>query len=208
MENELSAAQNAAYDYRRCARVWQRVDPTLDPYPDLRAAAAMAADTPGDGLSAAERNAGLTLPCAQADPCCMGTAALESLEVLQGFIREELADRRTYLFLARRAPTAEARQVFRAIASDEGRHARRLLAAVYLITGERYCPAICYPPLRCDGYCAALRERYHEEACGGFNYRRASRETLDPCLQQLLLAFSQDEYRHANAMLCLLSGVM
>ncbi len=208
MENELSAAQNAAYDYRRCARVWQRVDPTLDPYPDVRAAAAMAADTPGDGLSAAERNAELTLPGAQADPCCMGTAALESLEVLQGFIREELADRRTYLFLARRAPTAEARQVFRAIASDEGRHARRLLAAVYLITGERYCPAICYPPLRCDGYCAALRERYHEEACGGFNYHRASQETLDPCLQQLLLAFSQDEYRHANAMLGLLSGVM
>lgn len=208
MENELSAAQNAAYDYRRCARVWQRVDPTLDPYPDVRAAAAMAADTPGDGLSAAERNAELTLPGAQADPCCMGTAALESLEVLQGFIREELADRRTYLFLARRAPTAEARQVFRAIASDEGRHARRLLAAVYLITGERYCPAICYPPLRCDGYCAALRGRYHEEVCGGFNYRRASQETLDPCLQQLLLAFSQDEYRHANAMLCLLSGVM
>lgn len=208
MENELSAAQNAAYDYRRCARVWQRVDPTLDPYPDVRAAAAMAADTPGDGLSAAERNAELTLPGAQADPCCMGTAALESLEVLQGFIREELADRRTYLFLARRAPTAEARQVFRAIASDEGRHARRLFAAVYLITGERYCPAICYPPLRCDGYCAALRERYHEEVCGGFNYRRASQETLDPCLQQLLLAFSQDEYRHANAMLCLLSGVM
>ena len=208
MENELSAAQNAAYDYRRCARVWQRVDPTLDPYPDVRAAAAMAADTPGDGLSAAERNAELTIPGAQADPCCMGTAALESLEVLQGFIREELADRRTYLFLARRAPTAEARQVFRAIASDEGRHARRLLAAVYLITGERYCPAICYPPLRCDGYCAALRERYHEEVCGGFNYHRASRETLDPCLQQLLLAFSQDEYHHANAMLCLLSGVM
>lgn len=208
MENELSAAQNAAYDYRRCARVWQRVDPTLNPYPDVRATAAMAADTPGDGLNAAERNAELTLPGAQADPCCMGTAALESLEVLQGFIREELADRRTYLFLARRAPTAEARQVFRAIASDEGRHARRLLAAVYLITGERYCPAICYPPLRCDGYCAALRERYHEEVCGGFNYRRASQETLDPCLQQLLLAFSQDEYRHANAMLCLLSGVM
>ena len=208
MENELSAAQNAAYDYRRCARVWQRVDPTLDPYPDVRAAAAMAADTSGDGLSAAERNAELSLPGAQADPCCMGTAALESLDVLQGFIREELADRRTYLFLARRAPTAEARQMFRAIASDEGRHARRLLAAVYLITGERYCPAICYPPLRCDGYCAALRERYHEEVCGGFNYRRASQETLDPCLQQLLLAFSQDEYRHANAMLCLLSGVM
>ena len=204
MENELSAAQNAAYDYRRCERVWQRVDPTLDPYPDVRAAAAMAADTPGDGLSAAERNAELTLPGAQADPCCMGTAALESLEVLQGFIREELADRRTYLFLARRAPTAEARQVFRAIASDEGRHARRLLAAVYLITGERYCPAICYPPLRCDGYCAALRERYHEEACGGLNYARAAEGTTDPCLARLLNELSADEYRHADTMLRML----
>lgn len=207
MENELSAAQNAAYDYRRCARVWQRVDPTLDPYPDVRAAAAMAADTPGDGLSAAERNAELTLPGAQADPCCMGTAALESLEVLQGFIREELADRRTYLS-SRGARRRRRRGRCSAPSRRTRRHARRLLAAVYLITGERYCPAICYPPLRCDGYCAALRERYHEEVCGGFNYHRASQETLDPCLQQLLLAFSQDEYRHANAMLGLLSGVM
>ena len=190
-----SSEKNGAYDVARCREVWKRVCPAEDPYPDA------------DAGSAAQ-DADLSLPGAQADPCCMGTAALELLEVLQGFIREELADRRTYLFLARRAPTAEARQVFRAIASDEGRHARRLLAAVYLITGERYCPAICYPPLRCDGYCAALRERYHEEVCGGFNYRRASQETLDPCLQQLLLAFSQDEYRHANAMLCLLSGVM
>ena len=45
MENELSAAQNAAYDYRRCERVWQRVDPTLDPYPDVRAAAASFSST-------------------------------------------------------------------------------------------------------------------------------------------------------------------
>lgn len=206
MEHDPSAAQNAAYDYRTCERVWHRVDPTLTPYPEARAA--MAADTQGDGLTAAEREAELSLPGAQADPCCMGTAAMESLEVLQGFLREELSDRRTYLFLARRAPTAEARGVFRTLAEEEGRHARKLAAMLYLITGERYCPAICYPPLRCTGYCAALRERYHEEACGGFNYRRASQESLDPCLQQLLLEFSQDEYRHANAMLCLLSGTM
>ena len=44
------------------------------------------------------------------------------------------------------------------------------------------------------------------EIIGNLNLRPY--ETLDPCLQQLLLAFSQDEYRHANAMLCLLSGVM
>ena len=209
MEKELHNHYGGP-ELRRYDRVWQRVAPNLEPYPGYQAMPALA-DLPGQSTPSAPPTGGVPesqLPGAEQNPCCMGTAALESLEVLQGFIREELADRRTYLFLARRAPTAEARQVFRAIASDEGRHARRLLAAVYLITGERYCPAICYPPLRCDGYCAALRERYHEEACGGYNYRRASQETLDPCLQQLLLAFSQDEYRHANAMLCLLSGVM
>ena len=146
MEHDPSAAQNAAYDYRACARVWHRVAPTLTPYPEARAA--MAADTADDGLTAAEREAELSLPGAQADPCCMGSAATESLEVLQGFLREELADRRTYLFLARRAPTAEARGVFRTLAEEEGRHARKLAAALYLITGERYCPAICYPPLQ------------------------------------------------------------
>jgi len=96
MENEPSAAQNAAYDYRTCERVWHRVDPTLTPYPEARAA--MAVDTADDGLTAAERQAELSLPGAQADPCCMGSVAMESLEVLQGFLREELADRRTYLY--------------------------------------------------------------------------------------------------------------
>lgn len=33
MENELSAAQNAAYDYQRCARVWQRVVRRWTPIP-------------------------------------------------------------------------------------------------------------------------------------------------------------------------------
>ncbi len=204
MENERFAAQDAAYDYRRCERVWRRVDPALTPYPDARAAAAVSVQEDG----AAEQNAELSLPGAQADPCCMGTVAMDSLEVLQGFIREEMADRRTYLCLAHCAPTAEVRSIFHAIAADENRHVHRLLAAVYLITGERYCPAVCFPTFHYESYRAALRERYHEEACGGFNYRRASQETLDPCLQELLLEFSQDEYRHAQTMLRLLAGTM
>lgn len=209
MENELSAAQNAAYDYRRCARVWQRVDPTLDPYPDVRAAAAMAADTPGrrSERRRAERRA--DAPGRAGGPllhgarrrwsrwrCCRASSARSS--PTGGPIFSSRGARRRRRRGRCSAPSRRTR----------GGTPGRLLAAVYLITGERYCPAICYPPLRCDGYCAALRERYHEEVCGGFNYRRASQETLDPCLQQLLLAFSQDEYRHANAMLCLLSGVM
>lgn len=204
MENELTA-QNAAYDYRRCERIWQRVDPTLTPYPEARAAMAPVA---GNSADTEEVRAQLSLPGAEADPCCMGTAAMESVEVLQGFVREELSERRGCLFLARHAPTESAQRLLYSIAHEEGQHARRLLAALYLITGERYCPAICYPPQRSAGWCTALRSRYHEEACGGFNYRRAAQEALDPCLQQLLYEFSQDEYRHARLILDLLAGRM
>lgn len=209
MENELSAAQNAAYDYRRCARVWQRVDPTLNPYPDVRATAAMAADTPGrrSERRRAERRA--DAPGRAGGPLLHGHGGAGVAGGAAGL--HPRGARRPEDLSFPRAARADGRR--RGRCSAPSRRTRdgtpgRLLAAVYLSAGERYCPAICYPPLRCDGYCAALRERYHEEVCGGFNYRRASQETLDPCLQQLLLAFSQDEYRHANAMLCLLSGVM
>lgn len=192
MANEMTAAQ----DYRRCAQLWQRVDPTLDPYP---------ARTPEE---AEARAAELTLPGAEADPCCMGTEAMQSVDVLRGFVREELSDHRSYLFLARHAPTALSRRVFQSLASEEEQHARRLFAALYLITGERYTPAICYPPLVCGDYWKMLRERYHDEACGGFNYHRAAQEALDPCLQQLLMEFSDDEYRHARQLMNLLAAAL
>ena len=207
MENELSAAQNAAYDYRRCARVWQRVDPTLDPYPDVRAAAAMAADTPGDGLSAAERNAELSLPGAQADPCCMGTDAVLTVEVLQGFLREELGDAQVYAYLASHLPR-EMSRTLRMMSEDERQHARDLAAAIYLITGKAYCPRVCVEqPDICD-VCALLRQLYHAEACGGYNYARAGEETLDLCLGKLFAAMSEDEYRHAELLMKLLGRKM
>ena len=213
------------YDYRQYDRVWQRVAPNLEPYPGMRqspdsknsSAEAAPAAAPANSTtmmapvsqqtSAAQTAQEGQLPGAAQNPCCMGSAAAEMLEVLTGFVEEELGDRRYYLALARQAPVW-ARQRLRDIAADEGGHARRLLAVYFLITGECYRPTINCDRICLPGWCAALRERYHEEACGGYNYRRASQETLDPCLHQLLLAFSQDEYRHANAMLCLLSGVM
>lgn len=179
----------AARDYARCARIWQRVDPALDPYP----------------MQGQETDDALSLPGAQADPCCMGTEAEQSVEVLQGFVREELMGRRQYLFLARHAPMANARRVFQSLAVEEEQHARLLLSALYLITGERYAPALCYPPPVRGDYWQMLRERYHDEACGGFNYRRAAQEALDPCLQQLLMEFSEDEYRHARQLMKLLA---
>ena len=80
--------------------IWQRVNPTLQPYP-------------------AEADA--------VNVCCMGVNAREDVEVIQGFIEEELADRRSYLACAGMAPNAAARQVMRRLAAEEGGHARKLM---------------------------------------------------------------------------------
>ena len=58
----------SAYDYDACRALWQRVSPSEDPYP-----AAEEMTTQGGELS---------LPGAEGDPCCMGTVAADSVEVV------------------------------------------------------------------------------------------------------------------------------
>ena len=148
-----------------------------------------------------------TLPGAQADPCCMGTDAVLTVEVLQGFLREELGDAQVYAYLASCLPR-EMSRTLRAMSEDEKRHARDLAAAIYLITGKPYCPRVCVEqPDTCD-ICALLRQLYHAEACGGYNYARAGEETLDLCLGKLFTAMSADEYRHADMLMNLLGRRM
>ena len=144
MEQDLHRPQ--VYDYRQYDRVWQRVAPTLEPYPGMDQAAPSApearAETPPAAPAPPPPESQPSppesqLPGAQPNPCCMGTAAEEMLEVLTGFIEESLADRQYFLAIARQGPVW-ARQRLRDIADDEAAHARRLLAAHYLITGQCY----------------------------------------------------------------------
>ena len=191
MEDDMLIAQQ----YDTCERVWKRVAPELAPYAGVTAQ--------GKEKTAKEELA--ALPGAQTDPCCMGTQAQLAIDVLKGFLQEELADKCRYEMLARRAFAPQARRLFSRHAAEEARHARKLSAALYLITGES-CQMKYYPaPLPLRPYCEQLRELYHEEVCGGFNYARASQETNDLCLKELLASFSDDEYRHARAILELLS---
>ena len=186
--------KNCACDYEMCRAVWQRVAPGEDPYPAAENANAA--------------SSGLTLPGAEADPCCMGSEAAASVEVLQGFLREELGDAQVYAYLASCMPRRETAGLFRALSEDEKRHARDLAAAIYLITGKAYCPRVCVEqPDTCDA-CALLRSLYHAEACAGYNYARAGEETLDLCLGKLFAAMSADEYRHAETLMKLLGRKM
>lgn len=191
---QMDSAVRCAYDYAGCARVWQRVSPELEPYP-----AAVYSE-----VSGREEN----LPGALADPCCMGTQAAVSLEVLRGFVRAELSARHNYLSLARCAPTAEARRTLRTMAEDEAQHARRLLGMLYLITGKCERAAVQQAEPVSAPYCALLRRLYHEAACAAFNYRRAAEEAQDLCLRAAFSAFADDEQRHADALLTLLARTL
>ena len=196
------------YDFRQHDHIWQRVAPGLEPYPAVGQGMAVGTmpQQGGTGVpceSAVPIRQEALLPGADPDPCCMGSAAAESLNVLTGFLEEELRDQRIYQAMARQAPVW-ARQRLRELATEEGSHARRLGAVYYLITGTCYQPAISTERVCAGNWCAGLRERYHEAACNGLNYARAAEETTDLCLKRLLNDLSEEEYRHANVFLAML----
>ena len=190
MEQPNRNSVRAAYDYETCMRVWKRVSPELTPY-----------------------EAEETLPGAQADPCCMGSAAAESGDVLRGFLAEERYTAQLYRAYARCVPNAAARSVLMGMARASHEHARRLTAALYLITGnppplEARSAGAERRPMRGESYCSALRRLYHAAVCSGFNYARAGGETSDSCLAELLRELSQEEYREARRLLDLLASAL
>ena len=193
------------YDFRKYDRIWQRVAPTLEPYPSGNGESIMpSVDHQSENrmMQPAVRKEEM-LPGAEMNPCCMGSAAAEQLEVLTGFIEAELEERRQLLALSQRAPSW-ARQKLRDMAWEEECHARKLMAAHYLITGECYQPRVNCGRILAERWCPSLRERYHDQSCSGLNYARAADETTDLCLQRLLMEMSAEEYRHADELLRLL----
>ena len=222
MEQNLHSPE--IFDFRRYDQVWKRVGPQMEPYPagqSVEGAATPAAPAgsaqgaaestiePGASLALAQEPQlpGEQLPGAQPDPCCMGTAASEILDVLTGFIRDELEDRRNFLAMARRAPVW-ARNTLRKIAEDETQHARRLMAVYYLITGSCYHPEEECQCVYTERWCQALRQRYHEKACSALNYARAADGTTDVCLAKLLNDLSAQEYYHGDLLLAMLERSM
>ena len=177
------------YDFRQHDRLWRRVQPGLEPYPEADTSGGNQAQTSDAGMTLAQES---RLPGAEQNPCCMGTEAAELLTVLEGYIADELAERRLYLALAQRAPVWE-------LAEDEGDHARQLMTARYLITGQcRQPEALPLELVSAGDWCALLRQRYHSEVCGGMNYARTADSTPDHCLAELLNGLSAAEYRHAE----------
>lgn len=128
----------------------------------------------------------------------MGTTARESLEVLEGFIQEELAGCHCCQSLACKVRNAGAAKLLRQIAAEKRCSARELCAAYFLITGKQYTPAITIEHRCWENLAQSLRSCYHQEACNGFNYQRAADGTTDLCLQKLLTRLGEQSYRRAE----------
>ncbi len=221
MENTTFGGQapSPAYDYRVYDQVWQRVTPGMDPFSNDPASAGMteAAVTPTPPVNPAAPAAAApaprqenesTLPGAEANPCCMGTEAKDSLEVVEGFLQEELAESRCCQALACRIKNQQAARILRQAAAEKCAAARELCAAYYLITGERYTPAITVEHRHWEDLSQVLLSCYHQEACNGLNYQRAADETLDTCLQKLFARLSEQSYRRAEEVMSLLGKLI
>ena len=176
MEQEMSTA----FDRQLSQEVWQRVAQSLPP------------------LEAEEEEA-------RGAACCMAVPAEDGLMRLRRFIDEEVSMARAYRHYARCAPPPARRTRLR-MADDELSHARTLLSAHYLMTGKYYQPPTAAGEELPLPWCQLLRELYHQEACGGWEYARAAEETEDVCLRDIFRQLSRTEYGHAAGLLRLLEN--
>ena len=136
-------------------------------------------------------------PAAQPDVPILGAGSAIYGGQLQEFIDHEAADWRIYLSLSRRAPGGCAR-VLAAMAAEERRHAKRLSAAYFLISGVRYFPPESSLPAPRGALPAALRQCFCAEQRGALAYLAAAEECSDPALCALYQELSRDEARHAQ----------
>lgn len=195
-----------AYDYRLYDRIWQRVSPDLVPYPELREEDNCQGSAAG-GLAAPRREGG-EAPGNGEEGCCLGEAALPSLETLEEFFAMELAESRCFRALASRVCRRDARDLLRRMADEKCRAARHLAAACYLLTGR--CPnmSVAVERRRWPSLAQALRSCWHQESCNGLRYQQAAAESGDRCLEELLKGLSRQSYRRAEEILSLLGDVI
>ena len=84
------------------------------------------------------------------------------------------------------------------MAAEERRHAKRLSAAYFLISGVRYFPPESSLPAPRGALPAALRQCFCAEQRGALAYLAAAEECSDPALCALYQELSRDEARHAQ----------
>lgn len=176
-----------AEDYALYDRIWQRVSPELDPYPEIRAAA-RAASPP---QPAAERRE-------QSD-------SAGDLEKLMG---EELAGGRHCLALARQTRNAAAQRLLCRIAGEKRAAVHRLETAYFLAAGVRCDPKLTVEPTAWDRLTDGLRSCYRQEIRSAQHFRQTAKADGDPCLCRLLAELERQALDRAAAVRALLENLL
>lgn len=127
---------------------------------------------------------------------CLGPGSAAYGAQLQAFTAYEIASFRDYMALARRCK-GNAAHVLTGMANEERRHAKRLSAAYFLISGVRYWPGEPSAPAPAGPMPACLRQAFQSEQRAEAAYRSAAASTDDPCLHELYLELADDESAHA-----------
>ncbi len=113
-------------------------------------------------------------------------------ELLLEMISDEMTDSATYLRLARCGIGA---RVFRTLAQEEDRHARRLKALYFLLTGQEACAEVgAVPYYSCVA--DALRDRFAEEQRSAKRYLAAAERLPEHC--GLFRELAAQEQEHAR----------
>lgn len=189
-------------------RVWRRVMPEdqlaspIEVIPAAEYTPPVSAPRPMPALSPEPAPA----PTKPEDMPCLGPGSAVHGSELQAFILEELRDHHTYQALARRTQ-GQAGRTLAGIAADERRHAKRLSAAYFLISGVRYWPIERAAGRNEGGYLNSLRSRFLGEQKGERAYRTAAEGTQDPCLKELYLELAEEENAHAWLLRGVLEGI-
>ena len=195
-------------------RVWQRVAPEERPdcpitvEQDAQPVRAAAEENAAESAAPRQRSpegAGDDFP-GRDDIPCLGSAAANDREGLQEFIDRELALWRSYQALARRVNGSGGR-VVASLAAGVRRRAKRLSAALFLISGVRFWPQEQQMAPIPRSYLGALREHFLTEQNLACAYRAAAEDCRDACLRSLYLELAAECSENAGRIRALLESM-
>ncbi len=220
MEQDKSSPPLPQPDRTQFERVWRRVMPEdradcpftlLAPMPTPTGGERLMPNgsdlTPADFplIPVAEPPAALAVPVAEQSSPPESTPAQSGGALMQSMILAERSSERTYRTMARQTG-GRAGQVFLALAAGEGKHAKRLAAAYFLLAGVSFWPEHLRGEEN-DTLQGGIRRRFLCAQEGEETYRRLSQSVEDPQLQALFSDLCQEEAVHAARLRRLLESL-
>ena len=178
-------------------RVWDRV------MPEEGESCPIAVQRCGEMMPVVQDN-GNDFPTRDDVPC-LGREAVADQEQLREFISKELQHWQEYRMLARRS--CQGACVLTALAGNCRKRAKRLSAALFLISSVRFWPAEMLAAPMPRSWFGGLREQFLTEQSRGCAYRAAAEECRDMCLRQLYLDLAQESMEHAGCIRSLIENI-